>query len=57
MDATVLVLGGCALIMHKTGSHPALLRWLQKRIKVAIALCYAPVLLCASTVMYNLSTH
>ncbi|DBB02296.1 TPA: hypothetical protein ACH3X3_011312 [Trebouxia sp. C0006] len=33
VDASVLVLGGCALIMHKTGSYPALLRWLQKYIK------------------------
>lgn len=57
VDASVLVLGGCALIMHKTGSYPALLRWLQKYIKVAFALCYAPVLLCPSTLIYSLSTH
>jgi len=57
VDASVLVLGGCALIMHKTGSYPALLRWLQKHLKVAFALCYVPVLLCASTLMYSLSTH
>jgi len=56
-DGTVLVLGGCALIMHQTGSCPALLQWLQMHLQVADAVCYAPVLLCASTLMYSLSTH
>ena len=53
VDASVLVLGGCALIMHKTGSYPALLWWLQKQLKVAFALCCAPVLLCTSSVLYQ----